>query len=137
VVGVFDSSKETQKGKIKSRVKVEVECTPSPVVLKQTPSLRVRVLVSNPAKRAELLEFASSVRADAVVRDSQGQIVARAEAEEAVRQEPGMVTLNPGEKLEYVLTLPTRGLGAGKSYSLEAALVGQEGLFVRSPIRVQ
>ncbi len=139
VMGIFGRS-ERGKDKVAAKlpVQVEVECSPSPIFLKETPKVQVTVKALNVGKRAQLLEFSSARRAEAVLRDAAGQIVSRGSYDIAVRAEPGMVTtLNPGERLEYVLSLSTSGLQVGKAYTLEAALVGQVGLTARIPVTVR
>jgi len=139
VVGLFGSSEKSKdKAPAKLPVQVEVECTPSPIFLKDTPKVQVRVRALNVGKRAQLFEFPSARRVEAVLRDEAGQIVSRGSYDVAVRTEAGMVTtLNPGERLEYELTLATSGLQVGKVYTLEAALVGQIGLTARLPVTVR
>jgi hypothetical protein len=126
VVGIFSPSEPKPAKKLP--LELSVVCSPSPLFLKQAPRLTVLVKVFNSGKRTQLLEFSSSQRADAVLRNSSGQIVGRASADSSVYADAGLVTVNPGERLEYALSLPTSGMAAGKVYTLECALVGQQGL---------
>jgi hypothetical protein len=98
------------------------------VVLERDRKLNVKVLASNLGKRAEIMEFPSSQRVDAVLRDDEGKIVGRASEDLEFLDETSVVTLNPGERVEYVLGISTRGLSAGKTYKLEAAITNQNGL---------
>jgi hypothetical protein len=109
-------------------------CAANPVRLAQGSSFVVKVQLFNAGKKTQLLEFASGHRAEAVLRDASGRIVSRSSS--SAGQEAGFVTLNAGERIEFLLQLPTRELGAGKSYSLEAAITGQAGLVARMPVRV-
>jgi hypothetical protein len=129
VVGVF--SPNHSKSAPKSPLEISVACTPFPIVLSKVQKVRVLLKVFNSGKRTQLLEFASSQRADAVLRDASGQIVARAVPEFPIRTESSLVTVNPGERLEYAVLLPTTGLVPGKNYTLECALLGQAGLVAR------
>jgi hypothetical protein len=133
VVGVFSPSSEVKDAK-KLPLELSLTYHPSPLVLGQTQQLAVSVRVVNTGKRTQMLEFPSTLRADAVIRDASGQIVSRASGESVVRSEASIVTINPKERLEYSLNLPTRGLNAGKVYSLECALVGQTGINTRVSI---
>ena len=131
VVDVFSpsASKSDSSSAPKSSLKVALACTPSPLDLKQTRNLTVLVKFFNGGKKTQLLEFSSFQRVDAVLRDASGKIVSRATLATPLRtDEPALVTVNPGERLEYALSLPTVGMIAGKAYRLEAALVGQSGL---------
>ena len=133
VVGVFSSSDHEKSAK-KLPLELSVTYRPSPLVLSQTQQLAVSVRVVNTGKRTQLLEFPSTLRADGVIRDASGRVVSRASEESRVRAEASIVTLNPGERLEYPLSLSTQGMSAGKVYSLECALVGQTGINARVPI---
>lgn len=132
VVGIFSASEP--KAAKRLPLAVTVECSPSPLVLQQAQRITVLVKVFNSGKRTQLLEFSSAQRADAVLRDASGKIVSRASADSSVRADAGLVTVNPGERLEYLLGLPTSGLVAGKTYTLECALVGQNGLVAKAQI---
>lgn len=135
VVGVFLPS--TAKDAPKLPLQISVACAPTPLVLKQTQKITVLVKVFNNGKKTQLLEFSSSQRADAVLRDATGQIVSRASTDSSVHADPGLVTVNPGERLEYPLFLPTNGMVVGKIYNLECALVGQAGLTAKMQITPQ
>ena len=126
VVNVFLPSE--RKAVKKLPLEVQAVCSPSPLILKGTKNLSVLIKVHNSSKRTQLLEFPSSQRADAVLRDASGKIVARASSNVSPKEVPSLVTVNPGERLEYALSLPTEGMQEGKKYTLECALVGQEGL---------
>ena len=137
VAGVIDPFSKKDPKATKRPLRLEADCRPLPVVLKQTSSLKVVVTVISEAKRAQLLEFNSPERATAVLRDSSGKIVAGASSVGSESRQSGVVTINAGERLEYVLQIPTSGIAAGRTYTLEASLVGQSGLVARSQISVQ
>lgn len=130
VSGVFDIGPKNPDGTPRKKVKVnvQVEVDPAQVVLERDRKLNVKVLASNLGKRAEIMEFPSSQRVDAVLRDDEGKIVGRASEDLEFLDETSVVTLNPGERVEYVLGISTRGLSAGKTYKLEAAITNQNGL---------
>lgn len=132
VVGVFLPG-EPKAGK-KLPLELQVVCSPSPLFLKGTKNLSVLIKVHNSSKRSQLLEFPSAQRADAVLRDASGKIVGRAFTNVSLKADSSLVTVNPGERLEYSLSLPTDGMQEGKRYTLECALVGQEGLTARLQI---
>ena len=137
VVGVaYPFSKKNPKS-AKLPLRLEADCSPLPVVLKETASLKVVVAVISEGKRAQLLEFTSPERASAVLRDGAGKIVGGASSAISESRQSGVVTINPGERLEYVPQIPTAGLVPGRTYTLESSLVGQVGLVARSQISVQ
>lgn len=117
---------DAERKKIAAQIKLQI--TPGVINLDQHRTVEVILKVSNPGKRALLLEFPTSQRADAVIRDAADQIVARAAEDQDFIEESSIVSLNPGERVEYAVSLPTRGLKPGQRYKLEAALVNQKNL---------
>ena len=135
VTGLFKTGEPSSSVKeSKQRLRLEGECSSNPVVLKSTPSISVRLRVVNPTKRAQAMEFSSGKRVEAVLRDVSGKILARASEGAEDSHEGMLVTVNPGERLEYSLSLPTAGMVAGNVYTLEAAVTGQAGLLARMAI---
>jgi hypothetical protein len=132
ITGIF-----TQSAKPKVPLLLDVVCTPNPVVPSKSQNLQVIVKLHNNGKKTQLLEFQTTQRADAVLRDATGKICARASGEKEFAADSAMVTINPGERLEYTLSLPTQGLVGGKSYTLEVGLTGQSGLSGSLPITVK
>jgi hypothetical protein len=135
VTGLFTRGESSPAPKRdKQRLRLEVVGAVNPVLVRATSSIEVQLRVVNPTKRAQVLEFSSGKRVEAVVRNAAGQIVSRA-SEGGTEAGPGsLVTVNPGERLEYRLSLPTSGLKPGNVYTLEAAVTGQAGLLARMEI---
>lgn len=125
----FDFSKPKRPG-----FKLEVICGSNPIRLDSSGALYVKLQLFNTGKKTQLLEFPSPQRAEVVLRDPVGKIVSRASF--ATGEDAGMVTLNAGERIEFVLKLPTKELGRGRAYTLEAAITGHAGLVTRVPVRV-
>ncbi len=127
---VFDfSGPKKSKG-----LRLDVACSSNPVRLSQGGSLSVKLQLFNTGKKTQLLEFENAHRADVVLRDASGKIASRGSSSSG--GESGLVTVNPGERIEFLLQLPTKQLEAGKVYTLEAAISGQAGLLARLPLRV-
>lgn len=126
---VFDFSKPKRSG-----FKLEIIYGSNPARLDSSGILPVKLQLFNTGKKTRLLEFVSTQRAEAVLRDQAGKIVSRASV--SADSETGSVPINPGERMEFFLRLPAKGLGAGKSYMLEAAITGHAGLVARVPVRI-
>jgi hypothetical protein len=122
VLGIPDGTKK------KNHAQVKLQITPATLNLEQHRKIDVLVKVVNPGKRALLLEFPTAQRVDAVLKDAQGKIVSRASEDQQFLEEPSVVSVNPGERVEYALTLSTRELKAGSRYKVEAAVVHQQNL---------
>jgi hypothetical protein len=126
---VFDFSKPKHSG-----FKLEIVYGSSPIRLDSSGTLPVKLQLFNIGKKTQLLEFVSAQRAEAVLRDPTGKIVSRSSV--SADSDGGVVPLNAGERMEFFLRLPTKELGAGKSYLLEAAITGHAGLVAKVPVRV-
>jgi hypothetical protein len=126
---VFDFSKPKHSG-----FKLEIVYGSSPIRLDSSGTLPVKLQLFNIGKKTQLLEFVSAQRAEAVLRDPTGKIVSRSSV--SADSDGGVVPLNAGDRMEFFLRLPTKELGAGKSYLLEAAITGHAGLVAKVPVRV-
>lgn len=133
VLGLFQSNSKPKSAVLEVKLLVE----PNPVDLKKCRAIEVTLQVHNTHKRTQVLEFASGQRADAVLRDAAGKVVARASEDAQFSSEPTATTINPGERLEYKLTLPTRALSAGQTYTLEAVVVSQSNMLAKLPVVVK
>lgn len=120
----------------KTPLDVSVRCEPNPVSVSRTKVLEVRVEVVNKGRKVQVLEFPSTQRADAVVRHANGKIVARVHREEAYEPEPGLLSVNSGERVEFVFRVPCGELAPAAAYTLEGAIVGQNGLAAKVPLKV-
>ncbi len=132
ITGIFSQSE-----KKKAPLLLDVVCTPNPVSPSKNQRLEVLVKLHNNSKNTQMLEFATTQRASAVLRDSAGKIVARASDGVQFTDDTAIVTVSPGERLEYALSLPTQALAPGKSYNLEVAITGQSGLLGTLPLTVK
>jgi len=132
IAGIF-----SQTAKQKAPLLLDVVCTPNPVNPSKNQRLEVLVKLHNNSKRTQMLEFATTQRATAVLRDGAGKIVARTSDGVQFTNDTAIVTVSPGERLEYALSLPTQALAFGKNYTLEVAITGQSGLSGTLPIIVK
>lgn len=130
-LGITDPSRK------KAGVQVKLQVTPSVVQLEKDRRIGVVVKITNSGKRAALLEFPNSQRVEAVLRDAQGAIVARASEDEQFLEEAAVVSVNPGERVEYALSLSTRDLKPAQRYALEVAVVHQVNLRSSEKIQTQ
>lgn len=138
VGGVFGKGGKAGSEKPKDlKIEVSLELETPSVALSKDRQVRGVMRLVNKGRRTQALHFASSQRVEAVLRGESGEIVARANEDREVREEEGVLAINPGERLEFEVGVPTRELAAGRVYRLEAAVVNQPGLVARKEIRVQ
>lgn len=132
VLGIF---KKKSTPKI-SNLELKLTYEPQSVSLSKDRQIKAVLRLLNNGKRTQMLQFVSTQRADAVIHDISGKIVARASEDHEYSNESAVVTVNPGERLEFELNLSTRQLLPGKTYTLEAAVTNQDGLRVTVPVSV-
>jgi hypothetical protein len=82
----------------------------------------------NKGKRLAQLEFSTSQRVEGVIRDKLGNVIERWSEDHSFEKTPGVVSINPGERVEFALSLATREMSAGETYHAEAFVVGYESL---------
>jgi len=80
------------------------------------------VLISlfNQSKKTIRFDFATTQRFEILVKDpATGRQLLQWSEDQAFLAEPAMVSINPGERIEYEATVATRDLSAGKEYQIE------------------
>jgi hypothetical protein len=138
--GVGGGNRQATEAPRNLKLEVSLKLESHQVSLSKDREVRGVIRITNRGRRTQVLQFPSSLRVEAVMREgsgSSGSIVARANEDRGVREEEGALTVNPGERLEFELNLPTRALSPGRVYQLEAAVVNQVGLVARTEVRTQ
>lgn len=93
---------------------------PAQVRLPDTRVIEVTVSVVNNGRTAVHLEFPSSLRVDVVVKDERGKMLSRWSDDQPIEKEPGILLINPKERLEYSAKISTREMSAGRPFEIEA-----------------
>jgi hypothetical protein len=99
---------------------MSVKLDPAKVRLSETRVIEVTVSVVNNGKTAVQLEFPNSLRVDVIVKDGGGKIISRWSDDQPIEKEPGILLINPKERLEYSAKVSTREMTAGKPFEIEA-----------------
>jgi hypothetical protein len=133
VTGVFSGNSKPSRA---SKLSVSINLPSASISLAKDRQIAAVLVLSNLGKRTQVLAFPSTKRVEAVLRDNSGKILARAFEDRQFKDEEGVITINPGESLEFECGIPSRDLSAGSTYTLEASIVNQEGLITRKPISV-
>ncbi|HEY5892648.1 MAG TPA: BsuPI-related putative proteinase inhibitor [Chthoniobacterales bacterium] len=100
---------------------------PSPS-LSEKRQVQVTVRAANREKNMVNLTFTSSQRIEILARSPEGKIIFTWSEDRAFNAEYGVITINPGERIEYSESVPTRDMAVGRTYTIEAAMVGQTGM---------
>jgi hypothetical protein len=106
------------------QVEASVHLKPETIKLSSSRSFEATVQLTNKAARAVQFNFPSSQHVEALVKTEDGKIIQRWSDDQRIDHEASFVSVNPGERLEYVLTLSARNMVAGKTYVVEATVPG-------------
>ncbi len=109
-------------------LEMRVKVIPDQVRLSDTRSLEVHLQLINRSKKAVNLSFNDSRKYDFLLRDGNGKKLAQWSDDQPVTQTPGYVIINPGERAEFVGNVSTRDMVAGRTYLLDALVVGYDKL---------
>ncbi|MEO7933792.1 MAG: BsuPI-related putative proteinase inhibitor [Chthoniobacterales bacterium] len=109
-------------------IQVTVEPDSAAPSLHGTSQLGLRILVTNYTSTMVSLTFPTSQRIEITGRNIDGKIFYSYSTNRTFAQEVSVLTINPGERLEYNEAVPTRTMTAGNTYLITAAVKGQPGL---------
>ncbi len=125
-----DVVKEKAESKLPNYKHVEISMSiePSPVQLSAARQMKVIVRLRNRSNKFVQLEFPTSQRIEVIVKDGAGKMVEHWSEDHAFTNEPGIVSINPDERLEYAADVPTREMKAGQAYTVEGFFPNYEAL---------
>jgi Intracellular proteinase inhibitor len=107
-------------------LEMRVRVIPEAIHLSDTRALEVHLQLINRSKKAINLFFNDSRKYDFILRDPSGKKLAQWSDDQPVTQTPGYVIINPTERAEFVGNVSTRDMVAGRTYTLEAIVVGYD-----------
>jgi len=96
--------------------------------LSEVRQMRVTLSVVNRGKKVVTLDFPTTQRIDAVIKDSTGKMIEHWSDDHRFEAQPGIVTVNPGERLEYSALVATREMQPDKPFTVEAWLPNYESI---------
>lgn len=109
---------------------LEMKMTVEPLApnLGEARQITVTLRLQNRGKRLAQLDFPTTQRIEVLVRNTAGGLVEQWSEDHAFQNEPGLVAINPGERLEYSATVSTRDFAAGQEYIVEGFFPNYESL---------
>jgi hypothetical protein len=126
--------KERKPLNIKSII-VQVTVDPQAPKLSEERQVAATLRLTNKGKRLAQLEFPTTQRVEGMIRDKLGNVIERWSEDRRFERESGVVSINAGERVEYTISLATRELTAGETYTVEAFVVGHEALHGSASVR--
>ena len=120
----FGGAKEPVAPKVKSvnfkQLTMTVTAEPAAVKLPENREVKVAVTLANKGKTLLQLDFPTTQRIEVLVKNKAGKRVLQWSEDQSFSNDPTLVTINPGERLEYAATVSTRDFVAGETYTIEA-----------------
>lgn len=113
-------AKVADPGKTWKQLVPSIAIAPDPVKLAEVRTFKVTLQLTNKGRKLVQLDFPTTQRIEVLVKDASGKRVEQWSEDQAFQNEPTLVTINPGERLEYVANVATRDLKAGETYLVEA-----------------
>ncbi len=117
-----------EPGKQWKQLVPSITIVPYPLKLSEVRTFKVTLQLTNKGKKLVQLDFPTTQRIEVLVTDATGKRVEQWSEDQAFQNETTQVTINPGERLEYVANVATRDLKAGAKYSVEAFFPNYESL---------
>ncbi len=105
-----------------------VRLEPQPLSLSETRQLKVTLQLVNKGGKLVQLDFPTTQRIEVLVRNGAGKMIEQWSEDQSFAQELTLVAINPGERLEYSVTVSTRDLAAGQTYFVDAFFPNYEQL---------
>jgi hypothetical protein len=139
-LGLSHSKADDQKKEAESKLPnwhhlvLSIAITPQPVNLSETHEMRVTMKLENKSKKIAQLEFPTTQRIEVLIKNSGGKLVEHWSEDQSFANDPGMVTVNPGERLEYSATVATRDLVPGETFTVEGFFPNYEVLHATAKV---
>jgi intracellular proteinase inhibitor BsuPI len=113
-------------GPVNYGLEMRVLISPDPIKLSDTRSFEARIQLINRSRKSQNLIFDTGREYDFVLRDAGGKKLVQWSDDQPANPNPGYVIINPNERSEFVGNISTRDMVAGRSYVLEAMIVGYD-----------
>jgi hypothetical protein len=107
------------RGKNTRQLVLTMTVTPQPVSVSEVRQMNVMLRLVNKGKKLVQLEFPTTQRIEVLVKAKGGKLVEQWSEDQSFTNEPTLVTINPGERLEYSVSVSTRDLIAGEPFTIE------------------
>ena len=134
LLNVFRGS-DGKSGQLKwKKLLLTMKLEPLPLKLGETRQLKVTLQLTNESKKFVQLEFPTTQRIEVLVKRPDGKLVEQWSEDQSFSSEPSLVTINPGERLEYGVSVATRDMVAGEPFVIEAFFPNYEPLRVEQTI---
>jgi len=129
------SPRPKTRAQIHHDMELNLAVDPIPVKLSENREVKVTVTLFNRSSKKYIhLNFPTSQRIEILVKDSSGKVVNTWSEDQSFTNDPAAVTVNPGERLEYAVSVATREMTAGQPYLIEASFPNYAELKVQQQV---
>jgi hypothetical protein len=133
MVNIFHKDKKDDQGKKKAD-DLTMDISPQPLKLSQSHEIQVTIKLTNNSGKIEQFDFPTTQRIEVLLRNETGKLVTQWSENQSFDNDPGYVTINPHEHVEYTVTISGRDMAAGRTYTIEAFFPNYEKLRVSKTI---
>lgn len=106
-------------------VEASIAIEPADFSVKERREIEVTFSVANRSRRIVKMDFPTSQRIEVVLRDPAGKPIFQWSEDHLFQPVAATVVINPNERIEYKAAVPTRDMVGGRTYAVEAMLVGR------------
>jgi hypothetical protein len=96
-----------------------MEIAPEKPRLSDDRRLKATLSLANNSRKFVQLQFPTTQRIEVIVRDKAGGQIVQWSEDQSFLNEVGYLAINPGERVEYAVLIPTRDMNAGTEYVVE------------------
>jgi hypothetical protein len=105
---------------VHGNIELKMSIDPAEIQLSTTRQVQVTVGLYNRSKKEFVhLDFPTSQRIEILTLDSTGKVVNTWSEDQSFTSDPATITVNPGERVEYNASVPTREMSAGQPYIIQ------------------
>jgi hypothetical protein len=115
-------AKAANPANIHGDIELKIALDPADVQLSNTRQVQVTVGLYNRSKKDFVhLDFPTSQRVEILTLDSTGKVINTWSEDQSFTNDPATITVNPGERVEYNASVPTRQMSAGQPYIIQVS----------------
>lgn len=127
IINVFHKDNGDVPAKEK-KLALSLDFAPQPVKLSDGKEIQVTLTLTNDTGRFVQLDFPTTQRVEVLLRNETGKLVTQWSEQQSFTNDPGYVSINPGEHVQYAVSISGRDLVAGKAYTIEAFFPNYENI---------
>jgi hypothetical protein len=131
IINVFHKDKAAEeRAQKEKKLDLTLDFSPQPVKLSEGKEIQVTLVLTNRTGRFAQFTFPTTQRIEVLLRNHAGKLVTQWSEEQSFTNDPGYVTINPGEHVQYTVNISGRDLVPGQTYTIEGFFPNYENLRV-------